>query len=132
MRRMRALSRSPALAATSFACVLLAGCYTWRPSELPLVELVAERPGRLKAYDLSGHDHVVLNPKIQGDTLVGEVETLFGSGQRIALEDIAAVQVRHFNVGATIGVIVLVPFALAALIAACSTDGERQEWCGRR
>ena len=40
MRRIRALSRIPALAATSFACVLLAGCRTWRPSELPLVELV--------------------------------------------------------------------------------------------
>ena len=101
MRRIRALSRSPGLAATSFACVLLAGCHTWRPSELPLVELVAERPGSLRVYDRAGDDYVLHDPMIEQDSLVSSdyIEFADGSrlGERIALEDITAVEERKYS-----------------------------------
>ena len=110
MRPIRALSRSPALAATSFACVLLAGCYTWRPAELPLVELVAEGPGSLKVYDRAGDDHVLHSPRIEQDSVVSPDHIGLGGrsrlGERIALEDIAAVSVarsRH-NCASAVGI----------------------------
>ena len=106
MRRIRALSRSPVLAATSFACVLLAGCRTWRPSELPLVELVAERPGSLRVYDRAGDDHVLDSPRIEQDSLVSSDYMDFADGsrlgERIALEDITAVEERKYSEGRTV------------------------------
>ena len=119
MRRIRALSRSPALAATSFACVLLAGCQTWRPSELPLVELVAERPGSLRVYDRAGDEHVLHSPRIEQDSLVSAdyMEFADGSrlGERIALEDITAVEERKYS---QVGIVVVSLAITGALFVA--------------
>ena len=128
MRRIRALSRSPALAATSFACVLLAGCRTWIPSELPLVELVAERPGSLRVYDRAGDDHVLDSPRIEQDSLVSLDDIGFASGgatrigERIALEEIAVVQERKFSGERTTGLV---------LGLAGAHHGERHDEIGR-
>ena len=106
MRRIRALSKSPTLGATCFACVLLAGCQTWRRSELPLVELVAEGPESLRVYDRAGDDHVLHNPRVEQDSLVSLGGTQFAGlsrpGVRIALEDIAVVEERKVSVAGTV------------------------------
>ena len=111
MKQVRIFSAGPALTATSLACVLLAGCYTWRPAELPLHELVSEGRTKVKVYDRAGDDHTLAGPRVEGDTLVGS-PGLFRT-KRIPLEDIDSVEVQEIDwLGTGLGTLGMVTLAL--------------------
>jgi hypothetical protein len=100
------------------ALAFLAGCHSWKPSDLTPAATLAEKPRtEIRVITPAGRT-VVQRPSVVGDSLVGS--TSAGSALRryaVALRDVTRVDVRRLDRGKTVAVlggVVLVGIAIAS------------------
>lgn len=105
--------------------VLLTACHSWRPTTVSPQGLIAEdEPSSVRVTLTDGETVTVRNPTMRNDSIVGATDADVG----VASQDVRLLEVRHFSVGKTVGLVLgiaagVVAVAAVALVIACSGGG---------
>ena len=87
--------------------VLLNACYSWRTTTISPAQLIAEEePSIVRVTLTDGRQLTLRDPTIRNDSLVHE-----NGRARVVLSEVSAVEIWHFSVAKTIGIII--PFLFA-------------------
>ena len=85
--------------------VLVTACYSWRPTTVSPQTLIAtEQPSSVRATLTNGEVVTVQSPIMRNDSIVGATDA---SVAAVASRDVRLLEVRQFELGPTIGVVVL-------------------------
>jgi hypothetical protein len=106
-------------AATGAAVVLSAACSTWRVQPVGPEQLIAERrPAEVRLSRADGSRLVLYRPIVRNDSVVGQAAR---DSAGVPVSDVSAVAVRRGDALKTVGLVVLVTGAAAAI--ACAAGG---------
>ena len=112
----------------------LVGCMTWRPVQVSPREFIeVEAPGSVRVQDVNGDWKTLTSPRIEGDSIVALETVQLERARRVsmlfytALVDVTDMETRRLNGGLTVGVILLTPIALVALVITLA-GGWDTEW----
>ena len=90
--------------------VLLNACYSWRTTTISPAQLIPEEePSIIRVTLTDGMQLTLRDPTIRNDSLVHE-----NGRARVVLSDVSAVELWHFSVAKTIGIII--PFLFGPLL----------------
>jgi len=114
--------RIQGIAAALLLTHLLAACSMWVPTTTPLPTLVAEKHPSKVRLDLTDGTHVELAwPVMVGDSTVGSDSSVV---QPVDVRDVTKVQVREVSGVKTIGLAVVIPMTVFAIIFAELYEGD--------
>jgi len=113
-----------------FAALVLIGlhlsaCVTWQPVPLNRQRILEEQqPERVRIRQADGTRIELRNPRVERDSLIAEVSGQPPSTQlgaetvRIPLADVRGLEIRHFDIWGTIGLVVGIWYGLTLACAA--------------
>jgi len=94
--------------------VLLTACHSWRPTTVSPQGLIAEdEPSSVRVTLTDGETVIVRNPTMRNDSIVGATDADVG----VASQDVRLLEVRHFSVGKTVGLVLGIAAGVVAVAA---------------
>ena len=101
----------------------LSACATWQPVPLNRQRILEEQqPGRVRIRQADGTRLELRNPRVERDSLIASVRASsapLGAGTvRIPLAEVRGLEIHHFDIWGTLGLIVEIPFGLSFACAA--------------
>lgn len=124
---MQTLRRSRRTVAAVLLGLSLPGCHHWVQPQgaTPQDYVAAEQPPKVRVTCSDSTRLILVAPSVVGDTILGEVPD-DARPVRLAIADVGKIEIRRFDVGATLGVVfavVVVLSPLAYLIAVGAATG---------
>jgi hypothetical protein len=124
MKARARIGRRSSLVVTALLTTQIVACSSWRVEPLAPEQLLQERsPAELRVKETDGHQLVLVQPKVSGDSLIGIKN---GARRGVPLTEVATVATRHGDAGKSLLLglgIVGGLFAIAAVALSGQTLG---------